>query len=301
MIRIGYILLQKRQQMEKALDEYKDVDRIYVFHGDKEPPNFDFEGYETIYVSHPESQMYRTFYPLLGNPYKGQEIPAITDKSLLVVDEIMVNTNRSDLSYNCIHHFLHVSPRHMVFSYFPFTSEEKDFMILMDMDKPDIYKNQTFNPDLLKDADFEGIRRLPEISSVPVSTTEKERKRYEEKKELLFENIGLKDPDTIPRNLALTAGDAKKKSIQDDCVYVARNGRFKKPNVFTYSSAPKGDEYRLLDMHYRLKDFENFIRYTGVRELVYMETELPVDKVYLDFLNGWYDRTEEFYEKTGIH
>ena len=57
------------------------------------------------------------------------------------------------------------------------------------------------------------------------------------KKNELFDNLGNKDPDTIPRNLQLLAGDFKKKSNWTK--YVARNKRFKLDNVFTYDEITK--------------------------------------------------------------
>lgn len=300
MIRIGYDSEQKRKEIQDALDQYQDVDRIFVFHGDKQPPAMDFEGYETIYTEFPETEMYRTFYPLLGQPYKGQDIPAITDKSLLIVDEFMMTKNRSDLKYNCTKHYLRVSDRHIVFNYFPLTSEVNDFMILMDLDKPDVFKGKSFEPDLLEHVDLAGFDRLPEIGIKEIEVSDKDKEKYEKKKEKLFENIGQGDPDTIPRNLALTVGDMKKKAVRPGCLYVARNARIKKENVFPYAKAPAGETFYLIDMHYRLKDFEAFLRGSKPSELIYITTGLPVDSVFNGVLTAWYDTVEAFYEKTGI-
>ena len=300
MIFLGYEEKDKRKEVQKALDSYKDVDRIYVFYGDKEVPDFNFEGYETIYTPYPETEKYRTFYPLLGQPYKGQNIPAITDKSLLIVDEFQVTKNRSDLKYNCTKHFLRVSPRHLVFNWFPIISEENDFMILMDMDNPDTFKGRSFDTSLLDHIELKGIKRLPEIMEQEMEITDKDKEHYEKKRDSLFEKIGQKDPDTIPRNLALLVGDLKKKDIRDDRMYVARNGRFKKSNVYPYDKAPESESFYLLDMHYRLKDFERFLRHSEAKELTYITTGLPVDRVFQELLNGWYDTVEDFYEKTGI-
>ena len=133
---------EKRDILEGALRDLGDVDRLFVFHGTKQPPDFNFEGLETVYVPWPETEMYRTFYPLLGQPYKGQDIPAITDRSLLVVDEMLMTRQRNTLRYNCMHHFLRVSERRVVFNYFPFIDDAEDFMILLDYIFPDQYKRQ---------------------------------------------------------------------------------------------------------------------------------------------------------------
>lgn len=301
MIRIGLNIEEKRKVIQDLLNSYGDVDRIYVFHGDKEAPQMDFDGYETIYTPYQETEMYRTFYPLLGTPYQGQNIPAITDKSLLVVDEFLVTKNRSDLKYNCTKHYLRVSPRHAVFNYYPLTDEENDFMILMDMDQPDIFKGKGFDPDLLKQVDLDGKRRLPEIGIETIEITERDRDQYEKKKEKLFDDLGQGDPDTIPRNLALTAGNMKKKAVKDDRTYVARNSRIKRDNVFPYPKAPENSTFYIIDMHYQLKDFEQFLRSSKPEELIYISTGLPVDNVFNDILTSWYDTMEGFYEKADIH
>lgn len=302
MIRIGYNIEEKRNEIQNYLDQHPETDRIYVFHGDKEPPQMDFDGIETIYTEYPETEMYRTFYPLLGQPHQeGQDIPAITDKSLLIVDEFLVTKNRSDLKYNCTKHYLRVSDRHMVFNYFPMIDEPNDFMILMDMDHPDIYKGHSFDPDLIAQADLKGHRHLPDLSIQTIEITEKDKEKYEEKKEKLFDDLGQKDPNTIPRNLSLTAGDMKKAAIQNDRIYVARNARFKRKNVYPYNKAPEAYEFYLLDMNYRLKDFEKFLRGSRPKELIYIDTGLPVDKVFNDLLTGWYEKMEEFYEAADIH
>lgn len=61
--------------------------------------------------------------------------------------------------------------------------------------------------------------------------TEKDRARYEKKKEHLFDNLGDKDPDTIPRNLQLLAGDMKARVLDPEKLYVARNKRLRLDNV----------------------------------------------------------------------
>ena len=301
MICLGLNIEKKKEVIREELVKYGDVDRIYVFYGDKEAPEIGFEGYETIYTEYKETEMYRTFYPLLGQPYKGQNIPAITDKSLLIVDEFMVTKNRSDLKYNCTKHYLRVSNRHIVFNHFPLIDAENDFMILADMDKPDRFKGRSFDNSVLQELDIKGVRRTPEISCVSIETTSTDAEKYEKKKESLFENIGMKDPNTIPRNLLLVAGDAKKRAVEEGKFYVARNGRIKKPCVYTYENAVPADEYYILDMHYQIKVFERFIRDAGVKSLIYMKTDLSVDNVYYDQVRIWHDTMEDFYETADIH
>lgn len=248
--------------------------------------------------------MYRTFYPLLGQVYQNKDgkknnVPPITKESLLIVDEMLVTTNRSDLKYNCTHHYLRVSDNHIVFNYYPFIDDKKDFMILMDFDKPDIYKNKSVN-----DVDFKNIeikKRLIDIYSKDIEVDDKTISDYEKKKEELFDNLGNKDPDTIPRNLLLVLGKAKKESIKDDEVYVARNKRLKGKNIITWSDKTDSKLVNIIDLHYSQKRINEFIRRNDIKEMEYINTGLPVDKVYEEKLLDWFDRLESFYEEANLH
>ena len=296
-IHIGLKPSEKRAEIQKALNEYKDVDRIFVFYGDKEHPEFEFEGLETIYTPWSETEMYRTFYPLLGQPYKGQDTPAITDKSLLVVDEMLVDRHRGCLKQNCTLHFMRVSSRRLIFNWMPFIDQPDDFMILVDYAYPDRYKRQPFQKELLEEIDCRITRRLPEISSQNIETSAADFKRYEKQRDKLFDDLGQKDPNTIPRKLILLAGSIKKKEMKDGLTYVARNSRIK--GAITYKDTGSEEIY-IIDPTYKRKELIDFIRRSSTRELIYLQTDLPVDKVYLDDLNSWYDRMEDFYEKADL-
>ncbi|WP_276888555.1 hypothetical protein [Faecalibaculum rodentium] len=302
MIHIGLTQEEKRQHIENVLRVYNGVDRIFVFYGDKEQPDFDFPGIETVYTPWKETEMYRTFYPLLGQPYKGQNIPAITNQSLLIVDEMLMTQNSNDLKYNCTHHYLRVSGRHEVFNRFPFIDDKNDFMILMDFDQPDRYKGRSFEWDMVKG--LKGRQYLPELYLQEIAVSDKERKSYETRRDKLLDEAeeSGKDPNTVPRNLALEVGKFKKLSMTDDGIFVARNRRIKGNNVYTYADTlPQGSEHvYMLDPTYKRKDLEDFIFRNGIKEITYMKTDLGVDSVYLDDLSDWMDRLEEFYGKTDI-
>ena len=241
--------------------------------------------------------MYRTFYPLLGQPYKGQDTPAITDKSLLVVDEMLVDRHRGCLKQNCTLHFMRVSSRRLIFNWMPFIDQPDDFMILVDYAYPDRYKRQPFQKELLEEIDCRITRRLPEISSQNIETSAADFKRYEKQRDKLFDDLGQKDPNTIPRKLILLAGSIKKKEMKDGLTYVARNSRIK--GAITYKDTGSEEIY-IIDPTYKRKELIDFIRRSSTRELIYLQTDLPVDKVYLDDLNSWYDRMEDFYEKADL-
>ena len=55
---------------------------------------------------------------------------------LLIINECLRTRKRSDLTYNCLHHYLNQTPHRLIFEYFPFVSDPNDFMILLDKEFP---------------------------------------------------------------------------------------------------------------------------------------------------------------------
>lgn len=304
-IQIGLNSQQKRSAVQNTLNEYKDVDRIFVFYGDKEQPNFDFDGIETIYTPWSETEMYRTFYPLLGQPYKGQEIPAITDKSLLIVDEMLVDRNRGCLKQNCTMHFMRVSKRRLIFNWLPFIEDADDFMILLDFAYPDKYKKRKFESDILKEIKLKITKRLPEIKYMLIESGEHDQKAYEERKEELFDNLGNKDPDTIPRDLILLAGKVKftRTFKASNLLHpvLCRNRRLKADNIITYADRSNDQTIFMLDPTYKRLDLIRFLKRNDIKNIVYLRTMLPVDKVYWDDLDSWKNRMERFYGTANLY
>ena len=172
-------------------------------------------------------------------------------------------------------------------------------MILLDYIFPDQYKRQPFAPEYTAMADI--VRRAPDLARTNVETTEADRETYERKKEALFDGLGEKDPDTIPRNLILLAGKIKLRSVLPGRDYVARNRRFKRDNIITYADALAEPTVCILDPTYKRRDLIEFIRRNSIELLNYMATTLPVDGVYYDDLAGWIDRLGDFYDAANIH
>lgn len=301
MIRIGYSQEQKRELITKLMQENK-YDRLFVFYG-QEQPDFDFEGIETFYCPWSETEMYRTFYPLLGNPYKGSEhVPAITKDSLLIVDEMLMTKNRSDLKYNCTHHFLRVSHHHVVFNWLPIIDSEQDFMILLDYDKPDRYKGRGISDSLYLAEDCQMVSRMFDLNRQQIQITDKQRSQYQNKLLAMFEEVesSNKDPDIIPRNMAKLCGNYKKPAIEPGLVYIARDSRFKAANVYTYKNSPRADNVILLDMHFRYSEFIKMLRHTDPKHITYISTGLSADEYYYNDMADWKERIEHIYGCAGL-
>lgn len=290
MIRIGLNLNQKQCEINDYLAKTPEIKKIKIFYF-KTPTEYVLPGYNVEYIEWSDIIMYKFFYRLL------EEIHGDT---LIVVDELMRTQNRSDLTYNCAHHYLNQTPHKIIFEYFPIIEQKEDFMILLNFENKDKYKGKGFQYEFLKEEDIKMISRNVELEVIDVETTAKEIELYEKKKENLFANLGNKDPDIIPRNLQLLAGDFKKKAIEPDKIYVARNKRFKLDNVISYDEVVSG-EYIVIDMHYRRLNLNDFLKKTQVNKLRYLTTTLPIDKFYISEFNNWSKNLEDIYAKASLY
>ena len=290
MIRLGLKIDEKKKEIENFLKDKK-IKKIIVFYPEEFPlklPELEKE-YEIKYVEYAEIIMYRTFYPLL-------EI--IDKETLLIFNECMRTQNRSDLTYNCAHHYCNQTPHKMVFEYFPFIENEQDFMIFLDLLNKGKYKGKSFKDEFLKGEDIKAKPIYLNIEDIKVNITEEEKIKYEKYKEELFNNLGAKDPDTIPRQLHIWAGNLKKRAILPSKKYVARNKRFNMPNIITYKEVKEGEEYIIIDFPHRRIDFNDFLKKTGITTIEFLNTNLKVDLYYLNDLKNWNERLVNFYDKT---
>lgn len=264
------------------------IDRVYLFY----PEKFPLEYPGARLVEYREIIMYRTFYPLLEE---------INPSSLLVFNECLRTQNRGELTYNCAHHYCNQTPHKIVFVQFPFIEDPQDFMILLDLLDKGRYKGKSFDWSLLAEERIICNRIPLTAQAIPVPVPPKAGAEYEKKKKDLFDNLGESDPDTIPRQLHVWAGRYKKGSIFPGQRYVARNDRFKLPNVVTYKNVASGEEYVIVDFPHRRIDFCDFLKTTGQRRIEFLCTQFKVDAYYRDSLHAWLYRLEEFYAQAGLH
>jgi hypothetical protein len=290
MIRIG---LGPRDK-QKVINEYlasNNIKKVFCFYFKKFPPKFKADC-EIEYIEYADIEMYKFFYRLLEE---------IDEHSLIVMDECMRTQNRSELIYNCAHHYLNQTPHRIIFEFFPIIDSKDDFMILLDFENKGKYKGKSFDYAFLQNEDIKIKPFKIKLETINVPITDKDRERYKKKKEYLFDNLGEKDPDTIPRNLQLLAGDIKKRAIEPDKLYVARNKRFKLDNVFTYRDITGKGDYIVIDMHYRRLNFNDFLKTTKMNKVKYLCTTLPIDNfVTTDFMK-WKARLDAIYAQASLY
>lgn len=286
MIMLGLTAQEKSDLIKKYCENHSNIKHVVVFTGKEKEFLDDYEEYTWEDII-----MYKVFYPLLER---------IDNSYLLVLNEILRTSKRSDLTYNCLHHYLNQTSHKIIFSYFPFINNENDFMILADLEHVERYKGRSYSEEIIKDLKIDGARQNPIIKINEVEIPIKAFEAYETEKEKLFANLGTKDPDTIPRQLHLWAGKWKKNCIDTTKQYVARNSRFNSNNVKTYKNATKG-EYISLDIPHNRIDINDYIYRTKTKQIMFLSTPLNVDKYYGQELKLWDERVNKIYAEASIY
>ena len=290
MIRIGLNSRDKQKTLDVFMEEHE-IKKIFCFYYKKFPIKLKAD-IEVEYIEYADIQMYKYFYRLLEE---------IDDKTLLVFNECMRTQNRSDLNYNCAHHYCNQTPHKIIFEFFPIIEDKNDFMILLDLQNKSKYKGKPFDYLYLQQEDISIKPFYIKLETINVETTDQDRKRYEKKKGQLFDNLGEKDPDTIPRTLQLLAGDIKKMAIEPDKLYVARNKRFNLDNVKSYEDITDKGNYIVIDTHYRRLNFNDFLKTTGMNRIKYLCTTLPIDNVIINEFAEWKARLDSIYAQASLY
>lgn len=235
--------------------------------------------------------MYKYFYPLLEH---------IDEHYLIVFDGMLRTLKRNDLTYNCCVHYTNQTPHVLVFQYFPMVQEPDNFMILVDLATRSRYRLNHFSSEYVQLAEIHPVHITMDVDRI--APTEAQKAAYENKKEELFDNIGMRDPNTIPRDLHVWVGTRiKKQHILSSGLYIARNGRFKQENVKNYTDYIPSEKYTVIDFPVNVMQFTDFLEQSGATHLTFLHSGTSVDNVYTDLYQGIFRNMEEnFYAEADI-
>lgn len=260
------------------------IKKVVVLSPEKFKTAWLFENTEKIEWA--EIILYKFFYRLL------QEIDKDT---LVVVDECLRTQNRYDLTYNCIRHFLSQTPHQLIFQYLPMIESPEDFMILFDFDTRSRWKREKLDTAPLKECKIAATAVNLQLHPVPVDTPNQLRAVYVKEKQRLIDNIGLKDPNTIPRNLYLLSGKAKLGYVDSDAYHVGRNNRFKIEKFQTYRERDYPHCYTVFEFCHNHIDFADFLSLSRQTALNVLVADLKVDEWYLERYKAWAERLKDAY------
>ena len=289
MIRIGLEESQKQKEIKKYVEENA-IKNVIVFSPEKmfmELPDLDIPIRQ---IGYSEIIMYRTFYPLLEE---------IDESYLLIGNDLMRDRNRSCLTYNCYAKYTNQTEHRMVFNYLPIIEEKRDILILLDFSNSQQRKGVGISDIDLGEYDIQCIRKNYSIDTIPVPIPDGATEEYEAEKEKLFDELGNKDPDTIPRQLHIWTGKFKRPFLEYGKIYIARNKRFKGVEVFK-NAMPKQD-YILIDIPFRRLDFNDFLQASQQEHIRYLSTGFGVDNVYIKAFEDWVKEVKSIYAETGVY
>lgn len=289
MIRIGLNEKQKQEEIRKYVLEH-DIKNVIVFSPKKMLMDLPELDVPIRQIDYDEIIMYRTFYPLLEE---------IDNSYLLVANELMRDRNRSCLTYNCYAKYTNQTEHRIVFNYLPIIESRKDIMILVDFSNSQAQKGFGIADINLEEYDIQCIRKDYRIDVISVLLPDGATEEYEEEKERLFDDLGSKDPDTVPRQLHAWTGKFKKPFLEDGEMYIARNKRIKGVEVF--KNAMPGNNYILIDMPFRRLDFNDFLQASQQDKIRYLSTGFGVDSVYIKAFEDWVKEVKSIYAETGVY
>lgn len=298
-----------KQKVVSHYIENNDVRKILVIYNPTCKTEYSFpENIPFEYLAYKDAIMYKNYYRLLQ---------WIDKKTLIISDELLIQENRYALEYNCVNAFLNQTPQRIVFSYLPFINDEKDVMILMDQYNNALYKGEQFEYEIVKNSKMfiKPVHITAKFIHIDVDKTDVD--EYNKDKEKRFSEIGMKDPDTIPRNLSIHAGTIRAKHIFDTInsmpsefieesnntqftennKFLCRNLRFKKLNCTTY----KEDENNtIIDFPIRRQELISLLTRTREKDLTVTTSDLSIDRWQKKDLEDWINRLEKFYAETAL-
>lgn len=276
-----------RQKIITHYIENNGVKKVLVIHSERLKREYDIP-VPHEYIEYHQTIMYKNYYRLL------QWVDKYT---LIIADNILMTQQRYQLEYNCINNYINQTPHRLVFNYLPFIEDKNDFMILLDFYNKNLYKGEPFRWEYLKDVNLNIKPVHLTFNFIDTPVTEKDKAAYEAKKEKMFAEIGLRDPDTIPRNLAIMAGDIRKGNADPERKYTCRNARCKSLKVTTYK---ENELNTVFDFPIKRTEFIELLSLTKKTEIDVLTSELTVDKHYKNDYLAWRDRLEEFYDTAAL-
>lgn len=279
MIGIGFDNARKLATIESTRAD-RGLSHVVVLH----PPKFKISVNGGDHIDWSEIIMYRTFYRLL------QEIGP---RTLLVIHECMRTQTRSDLTYNCIRHFIAQTEHVLVFQARPMINTIEDFMILVDFATRSRWRRESFSPELLRYVEIVVEPKHYAIDATHVQVDAKTQALYAKTKRSLIDNLGLGDPHTIPRNLHLIGGKARSVARQPGTNYVARNQRLGLERCSTYAAELFESPCHVLDFPHRFIDWSDFLTASSQTKVSAIVSDLRVDQWYLERFQAWTQRVND--------
>lgn len=283
MIYLGLSTEEKQKAIAEILANL-DFDRVYFI--THEAFNLDIEGVECV-----------TYKDIIEYAYYYRIIENTTQRTAIILNEILRDRNRNNLTYNCIRTFLQSTPNVYVFNYLPIIDDRENFAALYDFCTKSRYKHYG-----LEDLNLDEVKIHCQRVDLEFKFTEAplrlfDLENYEDEKEKIIEEFNQKDPDIIPRQLQLFSTPIKRQLIQKNKKYLCRNKRLKIKNGITYRDKISPGEYTIFDIPFNQIEFNDFLYFSGQKKIEVITTELKIDQFFDNRLLKFKQELDYVYSK----
>lgn len=283
-----YLGNQNKQEIINDYIKKNNIQKVFIL----SPKKFYFD-YDKAFIEWNDIIMYKTFYRLL------QEIDRNT---LIIINECLRKQNRYNLTYNCIRHFLNQTNHQIIFQYIPIIEKFEDFFIIFDFDTKTKWKGRK-EKELLKEITINKNIIDIRLNKIEIKTDNNFKEKYNKEKNKLINNIGLKEPDTIPRNLYLLSGKSKLQYINQsgffintkNTFYIGRNNRFKINNFQTFKEKEYKEKYIIFELCHNFIDFIDFLSLSKQNVFDVLCADVKIDYWYFERYNNWIKELNNVY------
>jgi hypothetical protein len=283
MIYLGRTKPEKIKIIKELLSN-NSFDKVYMLTHDR----FSFEIPGVEVVTYKDLIQYAYYYRIIENT---------TSRSLIILNEILRDTNRNNLTFNCIRTFQNNTDNILIFNYLPIIENAEDFCALFDFETKTKYKYNDFENIPLHEASMDVLKVNIEFDFISVPLDLFFEEKYKIYKEKVFEKFDKKDPNVIPRDLQLFASKPKEKAIQSGKKYICRNSRIKGANIFTYRKAIVPGEYIVFDVPFNMIDFCDFLFESEQTRIPVLTSDLPVENYFNQKLINLKNNLDYVYSK----
>lgn len=283
MIYLGYSNSEKTEIINRHINA-NSFDRVYFITHEKFILDID----KVEVVTYNDIIEYAYYYRIIENT---------TQRSLIIINELLRDRNRKNLTFNCIRTFLNNTNNILVFNFLPIIDNREDFCSLFDFATQNRFKYSKFDDLDLNETQISCKIKPIKLNFIDVQIDMFASERYFEYKKKLFESFVKKDPDVIPRELQLYASRFKENAIIKTKKYIARNKRIKKDNILSYKELMSEGEYTIFDIPFNNIDFIDFLYFSKQTEIEILTSVLKIDGFFKSRLINFKNELEYVYSK----
>jgi hypothetical protein len=260
MIYLGY----REKEKIDIINEYikkNEIKDIYFITNDKFKLDIFFGNIK--YVTYKDIIQYAYYYRIIENT---------TKNTLIILNEIHKDTNRYNLTYNCIRTFLNGTGNVLIFNYLPIIYDKEDFCSLIDFETQTRFKYLKLDKINLQGLDISYRQLNLRLNKIMVPTGLFDETLYIEHKKKIFDELNSKDIHTIPRKLQLFTSKIK------TGIYTSENciSRTKRKNTVSFKSLPR-EKLKIIDLPFHMTDLINYICMAEIEQIDIISTGLKVD------------------------